>query len=428
MTTHEAIVYVYLPDSPDPVPAGLLRVIDDARTRSATFAYGRRYLERENAIPLDPIELPLEDKSYETKADFSIFSAFNDQLPDAWGRHVIARLRGLADLSEFDYLTLQNKDTRIGALGYGSDLTSGPGTFLEPEFARDIHTYLGAMTEADLAPIISNLHLIEKDELPPTLRPFLLRDSSVGGARPKMTCLYHGVPAIAKFQRDDDTFNMTKLEYVLMSIAQDLGMNVPPIHLQRIGTKSVYIIERFDRNPLRPNCWGRRHFISGLTAVTGHESDRDLWGYQDLVNFMKKFSYDFQSDRLELFHRMIYNILVANTDDHLKNHAFLYDADHRLWRLSPLYDVVSSLSDRSTEKRGFLLIGKEGRTFSKRNLLTAAAIFGLSDQEVAHTFESYKQVIRQKLPATMIRADYSAAEQTILIQYLEQHWLSLEAI
>ena len=112
MATRDIIVHIWLEDQDEPVPCGRLTHTYDGRNSFSEFSYGKRYLERANAIPIDPIRLPLDNRVYTTEEGFDLPGAIRDASPDGWGRHVLSRLKGAQELAEIDYLCLADPEDR----------------------------------------------------------------------------------------------------------------------------------------------------------------------------------------------------------------------------------------------------------------------------------------------------------------------------
>jgi serine/threonine-protein kinase HipA len=124
--TSEVFVYLTLPEESSPVTAGRFELTTDARGVSVgRFVYGRRYLARSDAVPIDPIELELEERTFQTAHLRGMFGALRDASPDYWGRRVIEKYAGKANLTELDYL-LNSPDDRAGALSFGSNVDPPP--------------------------------------------------------------------------------------------------------------------------------------------------------------------------------------------------------------------------------------------------------------------------------------------------------------
>jgi serine/threonine-protein kinase HipA len=182
--------------------------------------------------------------------------------------------------------------------------------------------------------------------------------ATFGGARPKAMVLDDGRQWVAKFPVARDGFNVPVAERATLELARKCGMRVPatkPVHLP--GGRDVMLIERFDRVPLSGGAFGKRHVVSALTMLKMHESDTasanfaglaDLLGERGATGFVA-------ADKVESFKRMVFNILVMNDDDHLRNHAFVWDGANKGWRLRDLYDVVPKPQVRSEH---FLVLGR----------------------------------------------------------------------
>jgi serine/threonine-protein kinase HipA len=396
-----AYVYVHLDEGP--VPAGILETVGAGREAGARFRYGRRYLERKDRLPIDPVQLPLPDpgveREYSTEEGFILFNGIRDAAPDGWGRHLMERAAGARALSEFDYLVATG-DSRVGALAFGADL-SGPRRMVPwteselPGENLDLAEMIDAVRELDAA-----------EELPIKHRRFLVRGSSLGGARPKSSCEYDGKQWIAKFGRADDRTPMCRVEYVIMTLAAMAGINVPPVRLEKVLGQDIYLVERFDRVPNEAG-YRRLPFISGLTILGAHESESSRQSYRGLAEQMRRFGSEPAADAKELWRRMVFNILCNNNDDHLRNHGFLWDG--RGWRLSPGYDIVS-FPQVGTERDLAIGVGRFGRRATLHNALSEVASFGLSKSEGAAIAQTMQQVVKANWEPLCVQNGFSALE------------------
>jgi len=379
-------VYIYLEEGP--VPAGLLEAIGTGREATARFAYGRRYLERKDRLAIDPVQLPLhgadENREYVTPEGFVLFNGIRDAAPDGWGQHLMDRAAGARALSEFDYLVATG-DARVGALAFGPDL-SGPRRVVPwPEEDLDgenldLADMLEAVRELDTAEALAQQH-----------RRFLVRGSSLGGARPKATTDYNGRQWIAKFGRAEDRFPVCRAEYVTMTMAGQVGINVPTVRIEKVLGQDIYLIERFDRIPNGKD-YRRLPFISGLTITGAHESESVLQSYRRLAEQLRLFGSEPAKDAKELWRRMVFNILCNNNDDHLRNHGFLWD--RKGWRLSPGYDILPS-PQVSLERDLAIGVGRNGRQATLRNALSDIASFGLSREEAITVARAMQQTVKK---------------------------------
>lgn len=385
----ERTVFIHLPGETEAVPAGRLTMIEQGLlVQASTFAYGRRYVARANALPIDPVSLTLEpgrsDDERAPTAGLALFGALRDATPDAWGRRVIEnRLRAPPNgLPESVYLDHAGPH-RAGALD-----------------VRELPTSLPA--EGALPSIIDLQHLLDAAErveageaVPVHLEAFFVGGPSVGGARPKAVVTVDGGEWIAKFPAKNDPFNVPLVERATLELAREAGLNVPRTCLETLADgRQVMLIERFDRVRL-PQGMGRRHMVSALTLLALHAQDSPNSSYAAIGDAIGVYGVSGQiaPDRRELFARMVFNILVSNDDDHLRNHAFLHDADGMGWRLSPLYDVVPK-PQVATERMLHLSVGPQGRSARLDNALAGAGRFGLLPLDAARIIDRVVRAVR----------------------------------
>ena len=366
-------VYLHLPENA--VPVGLLTMEGEGRAAVARFSYGRRYLQRKDAFPVDPVQLPLGEQEYLAPEGFALFNGIRDAAPDGWGRHLLDCAAGARVLTEFDYLVATGED-RVGALAFGPDL-SGP-TRIVPWDASASASPSDPLAgkQLDLAALLDAIREFDSaEELPAAHRRFLVRGSSLGGARPKAAVDDGRQQWIAKFTRAEDRYPVCRAEHAAMKLASRVGLCVPKVRLERVMDHDIYLVERFDREGKK-----RIPFISGLTLIGARESESSQQSYRALAEQLRRFGSRPRDDAKELWLRMIFNILCNNTDDHLRNHGFLWDGTG--WRLSPAYDVVP-FPQVGRERYLAIGVGKEGRQATIANALSQAESFGLSVEEAA---------------------------------------------
>lgn len=384
MVSVRTYIFVHLAEGP--IPAGLLTMTDEPRNKFATFAYGRRYLERPDRLAVDPVALPLHDSSrshvFRTEEGFAVFNGIRDAAPDGWGQYLMYKAMGDRTPNEPD-LILASGEHRVGCLAFGP--TPEHPQRITPwgdSAAPGEHFTLGELAEAAE-------RAQQVDELDENLRRLLTAGSSLGGARPKAATEIGDQPWIAKFQARNDSFPECRVEYATMRLAGECGLDVPALDLQRVFGRDIYLIQRFDRIP-HGNWMERRHFASGLTMLGAHESEVSRYSYADLAGALRQHGTQVRKDLHELFRRMVLNILVTNDDDHLRNHGFLYDGTG--WRLSPLYDVVPK-PQVGLERRLVLGVGPQGRNATLENALAGAAVFDLSQEEAEAIVAQMRAVI-----------------------------------
>ena len=385
----ERTVFIHLPGETDAVPAGRLTMIEQGlQVQASTFAYGRRYVARANALPVDPVALALEaERNSEERmpaAGLAMFGALRDATPDAWGRRVIEnRLRAPPNgLPESVYLDHAGPH-RAGALDVRKSPTSPPAGGALPS-VLDLRHLLDAAARIE-----------EGEPVPAHLEVFFAGGPSVGGARPKAVVTVDGGEWIAKFPARNDPFNVPLVEHATLELARTAGLAVPRTRLETLADgRQVMLIERFDRERL-PQGVGRRHMVSALTLLALHEQNSPDSSYAAISDAMglHGVSGRIASDRRELFARMVFNILVSNDDDHLRNHAFLFDAEGGGWRLSPLYDVVPK-PQVAHERMLHLSVGPQGRVARLDNALAGAGRFGLMPPDAARIIDRVVAVVR----------------------------------
>ncbi|QRD62676.1 HipA domain-containing protein (plasmid) [Xanthomonas citri pv. citri] len=377
MTTR--YVFIHLPGQLDAVPAGRLELVSaGGQLHTSRYRYGNVYLQRGDRMEVDPISLPLlagDDYERTPVNGLELFGAIRDASPDAWGRRVIEnRLRRPGPLPEVDYLDNAGSD-RSGALDIRRDAASPAGANTLPH-----HINLPYLLEA--------VERIDAGEqVPAQLAQYFDGGPTMGGMRPKAVVVKDGRQYVAKFpSRRDTRFNVPSVEFATLSLAKLSGLNVPDIDLVQLGRdQSVMMIERFDREPVEGGL-ARRHMVSGLTMLGMQEMQSPDGSYAALADVIstRGVAANVQADRTELFKRMVFNILVTNNDDHLRNHAFLFGQSTALangerkgyWRLSPLYDVVPS-PEVGTDRYLAIGVGEQGRLATLDNALSSAGQFGL---------------------------------------------------
>ena len=299
---------------------------------SATFEYDSKWLQHPERFALEPA-LKLTEGAFQTGVGQVLFGAIGDSAPDRWGRVLMRRSEtGRArmhnktprTLSESDYLLGVNDEARQGALRF-SEKIDGP--FLCSRDQDSIPPLI------DLPKLLSaSERFLTDDETAEDLRLLLAPGSSLGGARPKASVRDRdGSLAIAKFPRKDDDYNVVVWEAVALTLAADAGIQVPEWRLENITDKPVLIIRRFDRfDGLRVP------FLSAMSMLGARDNEQH--SYLDMAYALAQYGGHPQDDMAELWRRLVFTILISNTDDHLRNHGFLYER-HQGWRLSPVYDV-----------------------------------------------------------------------------------------
>lgn len=362
----EAYVWTWLPGEVEPVVAGKLTT----EGKSHVFNYGKSYLERDNAISLYDSELPLQPGYLPLLSGLRIPGCIRDGAPDAWGRRVLLnRIFGgqgqNADPTEVDELTylLESGSDRIGALDFQLSAT---------EYVPR------SPTNVSLEELLRSAEKVENGvPLNADLDEALLHGSSIGGARPKALIEDHNKKFIAKFSSTTDLYSIVKAEFVAMRLAEYCGLDVAKVKLASSLGKDILLIERFDRIRSKDG-WQRRGMLSALTLLALDEMMARYASYEDLAEIVRNRFTNAQTTLKELFSRIVFNILVGNTDDHARNHAAFWDG--RVLSLTPAYDICPQ-GRSGNEAAQAMLISGGNRMSRVSSCIEAAHHFLLSENE-----------------------------------------------
>lgn len=410
MSATEQKLFVFAYVDTEWLPCGQLTLSEDgSKLLSSAFAYGLRYLQRPGALEVDPVALSLRDRdAVRGKALFPpnnlpSFGGIRDAAPDAWGRRVIeSRLKVPANsLPESAYLVHAGSQ-RVGAL----DIRS----------SRDSSATPGFGTWNNLEYLMEAAQRIDEGlPVPAALEEIFAEGSALGGARPKATVRdEERVLWLAKFPSRKDPLAVPVIETATLRLAAAAGLTVPEVRLVEFGSRSVMLIRRFDRYwakarqevPLAEDflstapAYGlaekRLGFVSGLTLLACDEMESPDKSYGDLAQAVRRYCHPrvIRENNRELFERLIFNILVNNDDDHLRNHGFVWDARLPGWRLSPLYDVMPRAS-LAPERRLHLGVGPEGRLATLDNAFAGREMFTLSAEAAGESLARIWRIVRE---------------------------------
>jgi serine/threonine-protein kinase HipA len=367
----DVLVYVDL--------AGISRLVGRlwARVRkgreSATFEYAPDWLQNADRFSLEPA-LMLVPGPFHAPSDKPLFGAIGDSAPDRWGRVLMRRAeRRRAEhagetsrtLMEIDYLLRVDDEARQGALRF-AQVEGGP--FLAEQGATRIPPLI------ELPRLLSAAeHVVGDADSDEDLRLLLAPGSSLGGARPKASVRDRdGRLAIAKFPHKDDEINTVLWETVALRLAEKAGIPVPDWRLEQVADKPVLLLRRFDRVDDM-----RIPFLSAMSMLGAR--DNEARSYLEFVDALRQHGASAKDDMHLLWRRIIFNILISNTDDHLRNHGFLYGGPDG-WRLAPAYD----LNPVPTDIRPRVLataIDLEDGTASLDLAMSVAGYFELAEAE-----------------------------------------------
>ncbi len=312
------------------VTAGTLW-IHDRGGQSATFRYAGSYLADPGSYALDPA-LPKAAGVFHTSPGSALFGAFADSAPDRWGENLMrrqererARVASVTPrtLGKADFLLGVRDDTRQGAIRFRQPVAGG-------YYSAHRHAVPRLIEVARLMRAADRLR--EDGGFDRDIADLIDAGSSLGGARPKAAVMSStGRLTIAKFPRSgSDEWDAPSWEEAQLRLARLAGVSVASSELLPIAGRHVLLVDRFDRQGSR-----RVGFASALTMLEASDGERR--SYLEIADLIERNSPRAEADLRELYRRVIFSVLTANTDDHLRNHAFLRERDG--WSLSPAYDL-----------------------------------------------------------------------------------------
>jgi serine/threonine-protein kinase HipA len=380
-----------------PTLVGVLSAHFAKGKKAFSFEYNREWLKSKSQHLLDPDLDFFSGAQYPThKENFGIFL---DSMPDTWGKTLMKR-RAAQDaraksekaktLYEIDYLLGVYDQSRMGALRFKTDLN---GPFLDNDEYNPTPPWssLGDLQEA--------VNQLENDNNNETIRKWIAvliaPGSSLGGARPKANVLDNDKNLwIAKFPSKTDTVDKAAWEYLAYTLALNAGVNMTDSKIQKIsGPYHTFLTRRFDRENSK-----RIHFASAMT-MTGN-TENSIKGttssYLEIVEFIENYGVHIESNLHQLWRRIIFNIAISNTDDHLRNHGFILTDEG--WILSPAYDLNPSIQkdglslniDMDDNALDFELAKSVGSYFRLRESEMDTII-----EEVSHAVKNWKTIAKK---------------------------------
>jgi serine/threonine-protein kinase HipA len=362
-------LYLWLLSVPeDPVLIGELNLVRS--TRGVSLRYADAWLERGFALSED---LPLVDEEFLPQDRETAAGAVDDARPDRWGERLIRFLDKPARLSLLEYLYFAGDD-RFGALGVSTSATE----YLPRRF--------GPLPVLGDAVRIQELirRLQDGETLPDRERRLLAPGVTMGGARPKALLDIEAEQWVVKFG-DGDAIDAPLVEHAAMTLAAQAGIRVAETMPVRLTGGHAVAVKRFDRKRA-----GRVHC---LTAHVALRAAQERFGYPELAQLLRRRGVTagdrYVADMQELFRRMVFNILIDNTDDHEKNHAVLV-TDAQQYELAPAYDVLPS-----GQALGFqqMRVGELEGDSTLANAMSMAQLFELNEKQAAAQVRRVARVV-----------------------------------
>jgi serine/threonine-protein kinase HipA len=402
-TEREAFVWIWLPETTEPVVAGKLEADDQGNVQ---FNYGKSYLERISANPpaisiYEP-ELPLKTGVLPLIDGLAMPGCIRDSAPDAWGRRVIINKK----------LGRKGKDTDTDALGELTYLLeSGSDRIGALDFQRSPSEH--APRSANNVPLEELLQSAERVEqgvpLTPELDQALFHGSSIGGARPKALIEDQGTKYVAKFSSNTDLYSVVKAEYIAMRLAALTGINAAPVKLVQAAQKDILLIERFDREKTAKG-WTRKSMVSALTLFGLDDMMARYASYETFAEIIRHRFDDPKETLEELFSRLVFNILCGNTDDHARNHAAFWNG--KTLRLTPAYDICPQ-GRAGNEVTQAMLISGDNRLSTLKTCLDTAPHFQLSEEKAKAIFEKQREAIEANWDKVCDEAKLSTVDRNL---------------
>lgn len=350
------------------IPVGRLIFETDGRRSHSTFIYDESWLENPIGFDLAP-DMPRgrapfhsSAEGWESRRRDVLAGPFTDTSPDSWGRKLIRRVHG-EGATEFDYLVAADDKTRHGALRFLNE---------EGELFHPDQPPVPRLANIEELRAIAARYERDPDGAEAEARDLVGVAGSLGGARPKANVVDGEDLWIAKFTSIDDTWPVERLEIATLALARAVGIRTPKARLELAASRHpVGLIKRFDRRE-----GGRLPYMSARTALGKKGSAHGY--YTDIADALRQMSVLPGRDIPELWQRLLFTVLIANTDDHLKNHGFLYVRDNR-WRLSPMFDVNPQPRRQPTLETGISDV--HGFDPSVEAVIDAAPFFDIEDTD-----------------------------------------------
>jgi len=410
MALNKTDIYVYADwvGMEEPKLIGVLSAQQAKGKKSFSFQYDTIWLKTGQKFLLDPdISLFPGSQYPNQKENFGIFL---DSMPDTWGKTLMRRKASqwakenktkTPTLYDIDFLLGVYDESRMGALRFKIDPN---GDFL------DNNKIVSTPPWSSIRELQNAAENIEEDngndEIRKWLSILIAPGSSLGGARPKANILDTDKSLwIAKFPSKSDTIDKAAWEYLAYELAINSGIEMSPCRIERImGNYNTFFTKRFDREN------GKRiHFASAMT-MTGNNEDiiRDNQpSYLEIAEFISNYGVNIEENLHQLWRRIIFNIAISNTDDHLRNHGFILTNEG--WILSPAYDLNPSI-----DKDGLSLnIDMDNNELDFDLAKSVGKYFRLDNEQMDSIIEEVKSAVsRWKLVANKI--GISRSEQQLM--------------
>jgi serine/threonine-protein kinase HipA len=358
-----------------PVLMGVLSAHFGKGRKSFSFEYDEKWLNSKGRVLFDPDIGWFGGAQYPNKKEN--FGVFLDSMPDTWGRTLMKRRAILesketgksSTLYDIDFLLGVYDESRMGAVRFKLDQD---GPFLDDNQDQPTPPWASIRELQNAASMVESDEGVE--EIKKWLAVLVAPGSSLGGARPKANILdEHKHLWIAKFPSKNDTIDKAAWEYLAYQLASDAKIDMAESMIQKVsGNYHTFFTKRFDRHGDQ-----RIHFASAMTMTSYIEDilrDHDsVPSYLEIAEFISDYGTKVEENLHQLWRRIVFNIAVSNTDDHLRNHGFILSDNG--WHLSPAYDINPSIDkpglalniDMDSNDLDFDLVKSVGKYFRLGN-------------------------------------------------------------
>ncbi|MCC2594767.1 HipA domain-containing protein [Pusillimonas sp. MFBS29] len=355
--------------------------------KRSAFSYDERWLRDARFFTVSPDLQPVLSVQHPQQV---FFQALEDTAPDSWGERVIRRAharlrqqdRETPALEPVDFLMWVDDEARVGALRLFDAQAKA--------YLRSNGAHWRTPPLVELGKVVNAARALEAGtESAQDLQYLLGQGTSLGGARPKSTVRdLDGCLALGKFPSLADKRDVIRGEVLAMRLAAQAGINVAATRVEVINETAVAIIRRFDRT----DDGGRIPYVSAATMLQSDGRD-STHAYTELVEILLQEGANPIADTHQLWRRLVFNFLICNTDDHLRNTGFLYDARNHGWRLSPAFDLNPMPGDRRESKTW--VTEDSGPIDSRDVLMGAAPYFRLDAKEAAAIWTEVAQAVER---------------------------------
>lgn len=342
MNKTDIYVYAHWEDFEIPQLMGILSAHQAKGRKAFSFSYDKQWLKLDQQHLIDPdLQLFTGQQFSNNKENFGVFL---DSMPDTWGRTLMKRREALLakisgekakTLYDIDYLLGVYDETRMGAIRFKLD---PDGEFLDNDLEKSTPPW-STIQKLQQA-VIHYENDADNEAMNNWLQVLIAPGSSLGGARPKANVLDENQhPWIAKFPSKNDTIDKAAWEFLAYQLALKAGIKMAECKIEKVsGQFHTFFTKRFDRIGTE-----RVHFASAMTMTGNNEETikKHPASYLDLVEFIQDNGTNVNENLEQLWRRIIFNIAISNTDDHLRNHGFILTNEG--WILSPAYDLNPSI-------------------------------------------------------------------------------------